>query len=92
MQLPASGHPLSEQFKKRRVGIFHTPIDAERILCDWAIRSSGDRVLEPSFGGGFPACFNTPELVNPQRVCMLDRTPPQIPSKKQKANPGAGLT
>ena len=32
------------------MGIYYTPSGAARILCEWAIRSGSDRVLEPSFG------------------------------------------
>lgn len=37
--------------KKKRLGAFYTPSEASRILCDWAIRSADDYILEPSFGG-----------------------------------------
>ncbi len=36
---------------KRELGSFYTPINASRILCNWAIRSPDDLILEPSFGG-----------------------------------------
>ena len=35
---------------RKRLGIYYTPSGAARILCEWAIRSGSDRVLEPSFG------------------------------------------
>ena len=35
---------------RKRMGIYYTPSGAARILCEWAIRSGSDRVLEPSFG------------------------------------------
>ena len=35
---------------RKRMGIYYTPSGAARILCEWAIRSESDRVLEPSFG------------------------------------------
>jgi adenine-specific DNA-methyltransferase len=42
--------------EKKKKGIFYTPADATKILSDWAIRSSDDHILEPSFGGcGFLA-------------------------------------
>lgn len=42
---------LSTHDEKKRLGAFYTPSKASFILCEWAIRSSGDRILEPSFGG-----------------------------------------
>ncbi|MGA1841890.1 MAG: hypothetical protein ACMUIU_14825 [bacterium] len=36
---------------KKKIGAFYTPSEASLILCGWAIRSSEDRILEPSFGG-----------------------------------------
>lgn len=36
---------------KKELGAFYTPAEATRILCDWAIQSSLDNILEPSFGG-----------------------------------------
>lgn len=35
---------------KKRLGVYYTPERAARILADWAIQSSSDQVLEPSFG------------------------------------------
>lgn len=37
--------------QKKKIGAFYTPQQVSRILCDWAIRSPNDRILEPSFGG-----------------------------------------
>lgn len=37
--------------RKRALGIYYTPQQAADILARWAIRSSNDLVLEPSFGG-----------------------------------------
>jgi len=37
--------------EKKKIGAFYTPSAASLILCEWAIRSSEDRMLEPSFGG-----------------------------------------
>lgn len=37
--------------RKKTWGIFYTPIEVSRCLADWAIRSSEDTALEPSFGG-----------------------------------------
>src|ERR1041384_721615 len=36
--------------ERRELGIFYTPSEATRILCNWAIRTPVDLVLEPSFG------------------------------------------
>lgn len=36
---------------RKRMGIYYTPDELTRILTRWAVRSSGDMVLEPSFGG-----------------------------------------
>jgi adenine-specific DNA-methyltransferase len=36
--------------EKRQLGIFYTPSEASRILCNWAIRTPHDLILEPSFG------------------------------------------
>ena len=35
---------------RKQLGIYYTPSSVARILCTWAIRDSGDLVLEPSFG------------------------------------------
>ena len=37
--------------EKKKIGAFYTPPEASLILCKWAIRSSEDRIIEPSFGG-----------------------------------------
>ncbi|HEU0153461.1 MAG TPA: N-6 DNA methylase [Arenimonas sp.] len=37
--------------RKRELGAFYTPSAITEVLCDWAIKSSSDVVLEPSFGG-----------------------------------------
>jgi adenine-specific DNA methylase len=37
--------------ERRKIGAYYTPSSLSEILCDWAIRSSKDQVLEPSFGG-----------------------------------------
>ncbi|PPE72425.1 hypothetical protein C3942_17930 [Solimonas fluminis] len=37
--------------RKRELGAFYTPPEIARVLCDWAIRDSSEKVLEPSFGG-----------------------------------------
>ena len=36
---------------KRRYGAYYTPKRLTQILCDWAIKSSSDMILEPGFGG-----------------------------------------
>ena len=46
--------------ERRKIGAFYTPEPLSQILSDWAIRSSSDLVLEPSFGGcGFLQCAQT---------------------------------
>ena len=35
---------------KKKLGAFYTPNNLCQILADWAITSSEDKVLEPSFG------------------------------------------
>lgn len=37
--------------ERRKIGAFYTPEPLSQILSDWAIRSSQDTILEPSFGG-----------------------------------------
>lgn len=37
--------------RKRELGAFYTPANVTKVLCDWAIQSSKDIILEPSFGG-----------------------------------------
>ncbi|HDQ4554784.1 N-6 DNA methylase [Pseudomonas aeruginosa] len=37
--------------RKKSLGAFYTPSYLSRILCEWSIRSVGEVVLEPSFGG-----------------------------------------
>ncbi|WP_170931026.1 class I SAM-dependent DNA methyltransferase [Pseudomonas sp. SID14000] len=37
--------------RKKSLGAYYTPSNLSRILCQWAIRSSNDSILEPSFGG-----------------------------------------
>lgn len=41
-------HKISE---KKKYGVFYTPRRVADILCNWAIKSAGVKVLEPSFGG-----------------------------------------
>ena len=36
----------------RRLGAFYTPDAIAKPLVDWALRSPGDRVLDPSCGEG----------------------------------------
>ena len=38
--------PKSDQ---KRLGAFYTPENLSRVLTDWAVQHSTDRVLEPSF-------------------------------------------
>jgi adenine-specific DNA methylase len=35
---------------RRKLGIFYTPSEATRILCQWGIRTPKDYIFEPSFG------------------------------------------
>lgn len=46
---------------RKQLGAYYTPIDLSQVLSDWAIRSTTDKVLEPSFGGcGFlEACVES---------------------------------
>lgn len=37
--------------EKKQYGVFYTPKRVADVLCNWAIRSKSDKVLEPSFGG-----------------------------------------
>ena len=60
------------QRKKR--GIYYTPPEASKILCEWAIRNSDDKILEPSFGAcGFleSSCARLSELDNPSPSLQL---------------------
>ena len=44
---------------RKSLGRYYTPDDLAEIIANWAIRSAGDTVLEPSFGGcGFIAAAN----------------------------------
>jgi adenine-specific DNA-methyltransferase len=36
---------------RRKLGAFYTPAALSQVIADWAIKSSQDSVLEPSFGG-----------------------------------------
>lgn len=36
---------------RRQLGAFYTPTELTDILCEWGIRGSKDRILEPCFGG-----------------------------------------
>lgn len=47
MTPPRSTAIASEQ---RRLGAYYTPSPLSRLIAEWAIRSSKDRVLDPSFG------------------------------------------
>ncbi len=37
--------------ERKKFGAFYTPDSLSQLLCDWAIRSRSETVLEPSFGG-----------------------------------------
>jgi adenine-specific DNA methylase len=43
--------PRKTKAEKRGLGSYYTPSALHEALCDWAIRSSEERILEPSFGG-----------------------------------------
>jgi adenine-specific DNA-methyltransferase len=36
---------------QRQFGSYYTPLKISQILCDWAIRSKSDQILESGFGG-----------------------------------------
>jgi hypothetical protein len=42
---------ISTYNERKLIGAFYTPFDVSEILCNWAVRSSGNFILEPSFGG-----------------------------------------
>ncbi len=42
---------LTEREAKKALGAFYTPPEMAAALVDWAVRSSTDRVFDPSFGG-----------------------------------------
>jgi adenine-specific DNA-methyltransferase len=42
---------LSEDQKRRSLGIYYTPSNAAHVFARWLIRDKSDTVLEPSFGG-----------------------------------------
>lgn len=46
-----SSNSLLPFAERKRLGAFYTPEVLSRILSDWAIQSSSDLILEPSFGG-----------------------------------------
>jgi len=57
--LAKSSHAARDRLleERRKIGAFYTPEPLSQILADWAIRSSLDLILEPSFGGcGFLQC------------------------------------
>lgn len=37
--------------KKKELGAYYTPPELSQVLADWAIQSSDENILEPSFGG-----------------------------------------
>jgi len=51
MQSAASNRESRCPANRKAKGIFYTPARLSHLLSDWAIRSTSDRVLEPSFGG-----------------------------------------
>ncbi|MFA6055085.1 MAG: N-6 DNA methylase [Thermodesulfovibrionales bacterium] len=42
---------INTALNKKRYGVYYTPTKISCILCNWAIRSHKDNILEPSFGG-----------------------------------------
>lgn len=36
---------------KKALGAYYTPFNLSKVLCEWALRNSNDKILEPSFGG-----------------------------------------
>ena len=42
---------MNIEANKKRLGAFYTPKVLTDVICNWAITSINDRVLEPSFGG-----------------------------------------
>lgn len=61
---------MSKDFltEKKKRGIYYTPPEASKILCEWAIKSTDDKILEPSFGAcGFleSSCARLKEIGNP---------------------------
>lgn len=36
---------------RKALGAYYTPINLSKVLCEWAVRSASDLILEPSFGG-----------------------------------------
>jgi len=49
-EINLTSHRASEIDKKKN-GIYYSPFDVTSILCNWAIKSSEETILEPSFGG-----------------------------------------
>lgn len=39
------------QKQKKAQGVFYTPYHVAKVLCDWAIQTPTDSIMEPSFGG-----------------------------------------
>jgi adenine-specific DNA-methyltransferase len=42
---------LFKAAERRKLGTYYTPKSVSEVLCEWAIRSPEDQILEPSFGG-----------------------------------------
>lgn len=66
--VPPAAPVQFELERKRELGAFYTPINVAQILCDWAIRSADEKILEPSFGGCsfLEASVRRLEKLNPQ--------------------------
>ncbi|WP_334044354.1 N-6 DNA methylase [Burkholderia ambifaria] len=48
---PQKSSTTESGISKRSLGIYYTPDNAAKIVATWAIRSTNERILEPSFGG-----------------------------------------
>lgn len=49
-EINSTPHQLSVMDRKKN-GIYYSPLEVTSILCNWAIKSSEETILEPSFGG-----------------------------------------
>lgn len=49
---PVEKKTVSESAIRRLTGMYYTPSPAADFMADWLVRHDGERILEPSFGGG----------------------------------------
>jgi len=49
---PVEKKTVSESAIRRLNGVYYTPSPAADFMADWLVRHDGERILEPSFGGG----------------------------------------